>query len=173
MAYDILKWMEILLEEAQAGSTGNGHIFFKVKESRAHFEKKRGADKRPIGVGQFVLNLDIIALQEAVYIPLSVASGKKPTGFVYQIEGTAVGDISTANISCRGEGITKVTLGTLLYAKIPTGKTANFQIVVNIKGGLSKEYKVVINRINYKLDPSAARYKKLDVAIDTKTLKFR
>lgn len=161
--------------EAAQRSTGDGRLFFEVKKSDTYFQKQKTRDPngRMIGQGQFVLLIDIIALQETLYIPLSLASGKKPTGFVYQIEGTAAGDISTADISCRGEGITKVTLGTLLYAKVPTGSTANFRIIVNIKGGLGKVYRAVINRINYKLDPSDARYKKFYVEIPTKSLKFR
>ncbi|MBC7836629.1 hypothetical protein H7X87_02515 [Acetobacteraceae bacterium] len=165
--------MNMLPEEVQRKS-GNEHLFYKVAKSQAYFEEKiRTSGGRTIGHGEFILDLDIIALQEAIYIPLSFASGKKATGFVYQIEGTVEGIISTAKISCRGEGITQVVLGTLLYVKIPTGKTASFHIIVDIKGGLGKEYKIVINRINYKLNPSEARYKKFDAAISTKTLQFR
>lgn len=153
--------------------TGNEHIFFKVKESQTHFTKAKDEDGHTIGRGQFLLQVDVMALQGTVYIPMSIASGKKPTGFVYQIEGTAEGAISTAQVSCKGEGITQVTLGTLVYAKIPQGKTANFRLVVHIKGSVNKVFKVVINRINYKLDPSDARYKKFDADIGTKELKFK
>lgn len=38
---------------------------------------------------------------------------------------------------------------------------------------MGKEYKVIVMRINYKLDPSDARYKKFDTGIETKPLKFR
>lgn len=93
-------------------------------------------------------------------------------GFIYQIEGTAEGEIDTTEISCRGKGVSQITLGTLLFAKISSGHTANFRAHIKIWGGISKEYKVVINQISYKLDPSDARYKKLDVEIGTKTVKF-
>lgn len=157
----------------ETSPSGNGHIFFKGKESKAFFVKERDDSGRTKPHGQFTLQLDIIALQQTIYIPTSLASGKKPTGFVYQIEGTAPGMISTTDISCKGEGIAQVTLGTLLYTKIPQGKTASFRIYVDIEGSLNKTYKVVINRINYKLDPSDARYKKFDVDIATKELKFK
>lgn len=165
--------MDISQDGTEGRSTGDGHVFFDVKESQAYFQKTRDPDGRFIGEGQFSLLLNLIALQETVYIPLSLASSKKPTGFVYQIEGTSEGVISTTDISCRGDGVTQVTLGTLLYAKIPRGSTAHFRIMVEIKGGLGKVYKIVINRINYKLNPTDVRYKRFDVEIGTKTLKFR
>lgn len=152
---------------------GNGHVFFKIKESRASFEKTRTPEGRSVGHGQFFLLLDVIALQDTLYIPTSLASGKKPTGFVYQIEGTAEGLISETDISCKGEGISQVTLGTLVYTKIPQGKTATFRIVVDMQGSVNKVYRVVFNRINYKLNPSDARYKKLDVEIASKPLTFK
>lgn len=153
--------------------TGDGHLYFKIKESKAFFVKEKGEDGRTKSHGQFTLHLDVIALQQTVYIPLSIASGKKPTGFVYQIEGTAQGLISTTDISCKGEGIAQVTLGTLLYAKVPQGKTATFRIFVDMEGSLNKTYKIVINRINYKFDPSDARYKRFDVEIASKPLTFK
>jgi hypothetical protein len=152
---------------------GDGHVYVEVKESGANFLRKSDSKGHPIGHGEFFLRFTVIALQQAVYIPLSLASGKKPTGFVYQIEGTAPGSIDTTDISCLGDGVTKITLGTLLYAKIPQGSTANFRIVVDMKGEIGKTYRIVINRINYKLNPTDARYKKLDTAIGTKTLEFR
>ncbi len=160
---DILMFMNI----------GNEHLFFKIRESKAFLVKERDDSGRAVHHGQFTLYLDAIALQETIYIPLSIASGKKPTGFVYQIEGTGQGLISTTDISCKGEGITQVTLGTLLYVKIPMGKTATFKIFVDMKGSANKTYKVILNRINYKLDPSDARYKKYDAQIATKPLTFK
>lgn len=157
----------------QTGPTGDGRVFFKVRESKAFFVKGRGKESRTASHGQFTLYLDIIALQQTLYIPTTLASGKKPTGFVYQIEGTAPGQISTTEVSCKGDGISQVTMGTLLYTKIPQGKTASFRIYADIVGSLNKTYKVVINRINYKLDPSDARYKKFDVSIASKPLTFK
>jgi hypothetical protein len=152
---------------------GDGHIFCKVKESQARFKRVHNPPGNDTGVGEFFLLLDIIALQEAVYIPLSIASGKKPSGLVYQIEGTAEGKISTTDISCSGEGVSNITLGTLLYAKVPMGKTATLRLLVEMSGKPGNEYKIVINKVNYKLDPSDARYKKFNTAIATKVLKFK
>lgn len=153
--------------------TGNEHLFFKIKESKAFAVLERDENGKTVSHGQFTLYLDIIALQQTLYIPTSLASGKKPTGFVYQIEGTAPGQIFTTDISCKGEGVSQVTLGTLLYTKVPQGKTATFRIYVDMKGGLNKTYSILINRINYKLNPSDARYKRFDVAIASKSVEFK
>lgn len=152
---------------------GNGYIYYEIKESRASFEKTRTPEGRSVGHGQFYLIINVIALQGDVYIPTTIASGKKPTGFVYQIEGTAQGLIATTDISCKGDGVVQVTLGTLVYTKIPQGKTASFKIVVDMQGKVNKTYGIVINRINYKLSPGEARYKKFDVEIASKPLEFK
>jgi len=159
--------------QMQARQGGDGHVFFKVKESKAFFVKDRDEAGKAVSHGQFTLYLEVIALQQTLYIPTSLASGKKPTGFVYQIEGTAPGQIHTTEISCKGEGTSQVTLGTLLYTKIPQGKTATFRIYVDMKGSLNKTYRILINRINYKFDPSDARYKRFDVAIASKPVEFK
>ncbi len=151
---------------------GDEFIDIKVEKSQTGFKRIKVPGERDIGHGEFFLLLNITALKEDIYIPLSIASGKKATGFIYHIEGTAEGTIYTTNLSARGDGITKITLGTLLYVKIPAGKVADFRMLIEIRGGTSKEYKVVINRINYKLNPSDARYKRLDVEINSKVLKF-
>ena len=143
-----------------------------VRKRQARFKRAHalGSDQ---GIGEFFLLVDISALKEIVYIPISIASGKKPTGFVYQIEGTKEGTISTTNISCSGDGITQITLGTLLYCKIPAGKTATFRILVEISGKTGTDYKVVANQINYKLSPNDARYKKFVGDISSEILKFK
>lgn len=159
------------LKKPEAGS-GDDFIVVKVQKSQSRFRRIKVPGEDDIGHGEFFLLLDITAAKETVYIPISVASGKKAVGFIYHIEGTAAGEIYTTDISCTGEEITKITLGTLLYAKIPALKTASFRIYIQMRGKTSKEYKIAINRINYKLDPSDARYKRLDMEIGTESVKF-
>jgi hypothetical protein len=132
-----------------------------VQKKQKRFRKMRDSQKTKEGIGEFFFLIDITATDRDVYIPLSIASGKKPTGFIYQIEGTAEGTISTTNISCKGVGVMQVTLGTLLYCKIPKGKTATFRILIEMRGKIRKEYRIVIGRIQYKYDPSDARYQKV------------
>jgi hypothetical protein len=49
-------------------------------------------------------------------------------------------------------------VGTLLYAKIPAGKTASFEIRAEIRGAFAKKYQIVFTRLNYKLQLTDARY---------------
>lgn len=148
-------------------------IRVRVEKKQARFKRVREAKGPDSAIGEFFLLVAVTALENDVYIPVSIASGKKPTGFVYQIEGSTEGTISTTAISCGGAGITQVTLGTLLYSKIPAGKTATFRILIEIRGKIGSEYGIVINRIHYKLDPSDARYGKFEDDIAGKVLKFK
>lgn len=164
--------MQSKFKKKQTAGSGDPFINVKVQKSQARFRRIKDSEGKDIGQGEFFLLLDITAPKETIYIPISVASGKKAVGFIYHIEGTAEGTIQTTDISCKGEGITKITLGTLLYAKIPALKTASFRVFIEMRGKTSKEYKVAINRINYKLDPSDARYQRLDLEIGTESVKF-
>lgn len=162
-------------QERNKGSQEHVGVSIKVhvRKRQARFKRIRVPQGPDVGVGEFFLLVEVTAVKETVYIPTSIASGKKPTGFVYQIEGTAEGTIVTTNISCNGAGVTQVTLGTILYCKIPAGKTAIFRVLVSMRGGAGKEYKVVINRIHYKHTPSDARYQKFTEEINSSILKFR
>lgn len=168
----LIKMRSKISKKTKTADAGDEFISIKVQKSQARFRRIKVPGEDDIGHGEFFLLLDITAASETVYIPISVASGKKVVGFIYHIEGTAKGEIYTTDISCKGDGITKITLGTLLYAKIPAGKTASFRIYIQMRGKTSKEYKVAINQINYKLDPSDARYKKLELEVGTKSVKF-
>lgn len=145
----------------------------RVGKSQGRFKRVRNADAPDFGIGEFFLLVDVTALDKTVYLPISIASGKKTTGFVYQIEGTATGTLVTTDISCKGAGITQVTLGTILYAKITKGATATFRILVEIKGKVGKEYRIVLSRIHYKYNTSDARYERYLNEVSSRTLKFR
>ena len=153
--------------------TGNdGYLVVDVRDTKESFRRTRVPDGPDPIVGKFSFVIDIAAVAGDVYLPVSIASGKKPTGFVYQIEGTVRGFISTTDISCTGEGITQITLGTIVYCKIPKGMTATFRIRVEMKGQVGKSYRIVIRQIQYKRDPGDARYQRSPQDIRTKMLKF-
>jgi len=154
-----LKMLQADLTVAQKISGIDEYIGVKVQKDKARFERIRMQDEKDKAFGHFVITIDIIAKNVNVFIPMSIASGKKTTGFMYQIEGTAEGRISSADVDCRGDGVTKITVGTILYAKIPSGMTATFRIKVTIRGALGKTYKIILNRIHYKLAVTEARYK--------------
>lgn len=114
----------------------------------------------------------VTAKKETLYVPVSVGSGRVSTGFIYQIEGTAAGK-AKASISGRGDDVSIVTMGSIVYSKIPVGKTASYRIMVEIEDLSKEEYKVVISRINYKLNTNDSRYKRLLLEIPTKSVHFK
>ena len=148
------------------------YIDVKVKKNQGRFErvKKFGVEDKTFG--NFYLQLDIAAKQTAIFIPLSVASGKKTAGFMYQIEGTAEGSIVTAEVRVRGEGVTQITVGTLLFAKVPAGKTAAFEIRATIRGKAGKSYKLVFTRLSYKLALADVRYQQYLKEIHSNSVTF-
>lgn len=146
-----------------------------IENNQASVAKERNSDGSLSATGHFFLDLGITALEETVYIPLSISSGKKPTGFVYQIEGTGDSSIVTTDISlkhAKESGVTQILLGTIAYVEIPKGMTGLFRIAVYIQGEAGNEYSITITHIEYKHDPSDARYQKYVGEIRSGTLKF-
>lgn len=167
-----LKTLQAKLVQANKLEGKDAYIDVKVKKNQARFEKIKQKDADDKAVGKFYVEIDITAKEENIFIPISIASGKKTAGFMYQIEGTAPGSIATADIRVRGEGVTQVTLGTLLYAKIPAGKTASFEIRATTRGKMGKVYKIVFTRLNYKLNLTDARYQQYLKVIHSESVKF-
>ena len=167
-----IKGLQADLVTAQKLEGKDEYISVKVDKKQARFEriKQKGVEDK--AVGKFFLEIDITAKQQEVLVPVSVASGKKTAGFMYQIEGTAPGSIAATDIKVRGEGVTQVTLGTLLYAKIPAGKTASFKIQATIRGAFGKKYKLVFVRLNYKLKLTDARYQQYLKEIHSESVAF-
>lgn len=147
-------------------------IHVQVRKSNAHFRRIHERGKAESGAGKFFLLIDITAPKKDVFVPVSIASGKKPTGFIYEIVGTAEGIIATTNITSEGDAVSQITLGTIVYCKIPAMKTGTFRVQVETRGKIGGEYKVVINRINYKYDPSDARYEKLVADFESESVRF-
>ncbi len=147
-------------------------ILVKVREAKESTRRIPNPDGPDPVLGKFWFIIDIKAPVRDLYVPVSIASGKKPTGFSYQIEGTVPGAIKSTDIECRGEGITQITHGTILYCKIPAGLTATFKIRVEMRGALSKAYRILIYQIQYKHNPTDARYQKLPQDIRSKMQKF-
>ena len=168
-----VKKLRTKLEVANNIAINNEALSVSIRKSQKHFKRVRDPEGPDVGIGEFLFYVHVTAVAETVYIPISIASGKKPTGFVYQIEGTAKGAIATTDITCKGVGVTQITLGTIVYAKIPFGATAIFRIHVEIRGQIGKEYHIAINRIHFKRDIQDVRYEKFLKEISTRSLKFR
>ncbi|MBY0309798.1 hypothetical protein K2Q16_01495 [Patescibacteria group bacterium] len=171
-ANDQLKKLRAQMVVAKKAEGIDDYITVKLKKSTARYDVTRKRGEPDKGAGKFFLQINIITKKEAVFIPLSIASGKTVTGFMYQIEGTGEGLITTAEVDCRGEGVTQVTIGTLLFAKLPPGATGEFRIQVTTRGQKGKTYKVTINRINYKLTIADARYQQYIKPIVSDQVKF-
>ncbi len=167
-----LKKLQADLAEANKMEGKDPYLEVKVIKNQARFErvKKKGEDDKYFG--KFFLRVEVRSKEEEVFIPVSLASGKKTAGFMYQIEGTAPGTIATTEIEVRGEGVSQISLGTLLFAKIPPGKTASFQIQVTTRGQVGKVYKIVFTRLNYKLKLTDVRYEQYLKAIPSNAVKF-
>ncbi len=148
------------------------NIYVKAGKRQARFQRIKAKGKKDKGVGKFFIEIDISAKVREVFIPISIATGKKTMGFMYHIEGTDEGTVSTARVECRGEKVTQVTLGTLLYARIPAGQTASCRIHVEINGRITETYKIIINRINYKLSLTDTSYNQYLKAIVSESVKF-
>jgi hypothetical protein len=167
-----LKSLQSELTEAKKREGIDAYVSVKVKDRQARFERTRNPDGRDKAVGRFQLFIDITAKQVSVLVPLSVASSKSVSGFMYHIEGTAEASIATADVSARGQGLTQVGIGTLQFAKIAPGHTATFRVDITIRGKIGKKYQIVINRINYKLALTDARYQQYLKPVVSKGLRF-
>lgn len=167
-----LKRLQAELVEANKREGIDDYISVKTQISQAHFERVRQGGGANKAYGRFYLQIDIRAKSETVFIPTSLASGRKVAGFMYQIEGTAEGSVQNSNIKVKGVEVSQVTLGTLRFAKVLPGKTAKFEIQVTIKGGFNQVYKLVFTRINYKLNLADLRYRQYLKAITSKSVKF-
>lgn len=148
------------------------YVEVKVKKNQSRFKRIKTKGQPDKGVGNFYIQLDVTTKDNDILIPLSIASGKRVTGFMYMIEGTDESDIATAEVDVSGSKVTQITVGTLLIAKIPAKSVASFKLKIEIKGKIAKKYNIIINRINYKLDLSDVRYQQYLKPIIGKTVKF-
>lgn len=168
-----LKRLQAELVKANKAEGKDAYIDVKVKKNQARFQRVKQKGVEDKAFGKFYIEIEITAKQTEIFVPMSVASGKKTAGFMYQIEGTAEGLIVTTEIKVRGDGLSQVTVGTLLYAKIPAGKSASFQIQATIRGGFGKSYKIVFTRLNYKLALVDTRYQQYLRPISSSSVKFK
>lgn len=168
-----VKELQSQLKVAQKIESEESYVAIKMAKSQSRFTRIRKEEEKDIGIGEFLLVVDINAVHETVYVPLSIASGKKPAGFVYQIEGTGEGSIANASVEVHGEGSTLITLGTIRYCKIPKGKKGTFRMQVQIRGNIGKTYTIVINQVHFKLNPEDSRYKKSLKPLRTRPLQFK
>lgn len=167
-----IKSLETKLVQAKKVEGIDPYIEVKVKKNQSRFErvKKKGVPDRALG--HFFMRIEIEAEQADIFIPLSIATGKKVAGMMYQIEGTDTASPVVASLEVRGEGVKQVTLGTLVFAKVPKGKVGEFEVRATIQGSFGKTYTLVFTRLNYKLLLTDARYQQYLKEIRSKSVKF-
>jgi hypothetical protein len=146
-------------------------LIITLEKMDARYTKLGGKRYKELGTGSYSLRLKVTSNNETVYIPASIGSGRVSTGLVYTIEGSEKGK-AVAQVDCRGEGVVVVTSGSISYWKIPAGKIAQVKLYFQVKVPRQGTYKVVISRINYKLNTNDSRYKRFLTDISSKTLKF-
>lgn len=164
-----LKAQQVIAKKAEGI---DDYIKVKIGKRQAHFKRIIQKGKEDRLIGNFLIEMTVTAKDSEVLIPLSIASGKKTAGLMYYIEGTAEGKIVTAGVTCRGEGVMQIKQGTLVYAKIPPGKVVEFRILAEISGRAGQTYKIVINRLNYKLNLAETLYKQYLKPIISDSVKF-
>lgn len=167
-----IKVLQEKLIQAQKLEGKDDFIFVKIKKNQGRFKRIKKEDVADRAEGNFYMEIEIGAKQQDVFVPLSMASGKKVAGFMYQIEGTAAATIGSASVDVQGKGVLQVSVGTLRYAKIPAGSNALFEIRSVIKGSFGKTYKLVFTRINYKLTLSDARYQQYLKELHSEKISF-
>lgn len=145
--------------------------------TQAHFYDDKLPKKREfkeLGLGRYFILFAVTAGHEVLHIPISIGTGKKFGGFLYHIEGSGVPKTTTADLEVKkGEGITTVVSGSVVYAKIPSGKTATVRINAEVVGDVGRAYAVTVSQISYKTTPHDYRYKKFATRIASDMLEFR
>ncbi len=143
-----------------------------VKKNKAHFKRVRANKDTASVLGSYLLYVSITAKTNEIFVPLSIASGKKTAGFMYYIEGTAPSSVASAEVEVGGEGVLVVTIGTIRYVKIPPGKSATFVLKVVVRGRYGEVYKIIISKIHYKLFLHEVRYRLFEKTLPSVLLKF-
>jgi hypothetical protein len=165
-----------ILKKRLAATTAVGgaqaHLSIKKQKSQARFTRVRKEGSQDGAIGHYFITLDITAQGETVYVPLTIATGKKTAGFMYQIESTAEASVARAVVDASGKGVTLITLGTLVYVKILARTTVEFRIQVDIRGKLGKQYRLNFYRMSYKHVLTEARYQAYEKPMYSDTLKF-
>ncbi len=148
----------------------------RIVRRQSHFYKNKlpkVAEYAGKGLGTYFLLFEIVAGPDALYIPISIATGRKSAGFLYVIEGNGTGTPTALIQGKGGKEISTVTSGSIVYTKIPAGKTATFIMNAEIVGELDRSYKIILNTISYKTNPNDYRYKKFQSDLGTEMLMFR
>ncbi len=169
---DQVKVLEKELVVAKRKEGIDQYVTIKQKKQKTSFVRVKVETGPDRATGTFVIEIAITAKSVPVFVPLTIASGKTTSGFMYHIDGTSESAIGRAGVSVSGEGVKRITIGSLDYAELPPTVTGLFQLEVVIKGRVGQTYQVVINRINYKLALTDTRYQQYLKPLPSKHLRL-
>ncbi len=161
---------ELVTAKQQEGI--DDYLGVRVGGTKFRFARTKVEDGPDKAVGEFRFILELTAKQAALYVPLSIASGKTVAGFMYQLEGTGESTVANASVEIRTRGLTQISVGTLRYLVIPKGKTAELELVVTVRGKVGKNYRIVVNRLNYKLATADPLYQQYLKPLASKSQRF-
>ncbi len=148
-------------------------MILRIKKSQAFLGRAKGDRKFiPNIYGRYFLAVEVQAVSNTLYIPISIGSGRKSTGFIYVIEGDTESK-STASVDYEGKGASIITSGSISYCKIPSGRMALFKVRANVYGTPGQKYKFSLSRINYKINPNDLRYKKFLTDLSTESIRLK
>ncbi len=167
-----LKNLERDLLEAKKREGIDEYLSVRLAGTKFRFTRTSVEDGPDKAVGEFRIILELTTKRAPVSIPLSIASGKTVAGFMYQIEGTGESSIASASVSLRTRGLMQTSIGTLRYVTLPAGKKSELELTVTVRGKVGRQYQIVLNRINYKLNPADPRYQQYLKPLASKSLKF-
>lgn len=167
-----LKVLEGQLAAVKKAQGVDEYITVKVEKNQARYERSHALGAPKVGVGKFFMLITVTAKKQEVYVPLSMASGKKTAGLMYHIEGTGEGVIASTSIDASGADVSQITIGTLQFCKIQPGATATVRVQVTTRGQAGKSYRIIISRLNYKLSLSETRYQQYLKPLPSKSVKF-
>ncbi|HMO78249.1 MAG TPA: hypothetical protein PKD95_03580, partial [Candidatus Paceibacterota bacterium] len=96
-----LKGLQEQLVVANKAAGIDENISVKIGLNQARFERVKVKGKKDKGIGKFLIELAVTTKERDVLIPITIATGKKAVGFMYHIEGSAEGKVSTAEVKSR------------------------------------------------------------------------
>ncbi|MFM2423795.1 MAG: hypothetical protein RLZZ70_182 [Candidatus Parcubacteria bacterium] len=169
---DQVKVLEKELVVAKKKEGIDQYVSIKSKKQQAKFQRVKIESGRDKATGTYMIEIAVTAKTQPVYIPLTIASGKTTSGFMYHINGTDESSIGRAGVVVTGEGVKRITIGSLDYAELAPKVTGLFQLEVVIKGRVGQTYQIIVNRINYKLTLTDPRYQQYLKPIESKVLRF-
>ncbi len=76
-----VKMLRTEFREAERREGKDPYISVVVKKKQGRFERVRKKESADVALGHFFFMIDVVTKEKDIFVPLSIASGKKPAGF--------------------------------------------------------------------------------------------